>query len=87
MRLTSDVVHLAREFDTIGYQWSELMSTMTGNEYEVLCLARENRDTTIVGLPSPDGSQGGVWYFPTTVLERDGAQEAAKQAREYRWDL
>ena len=40
-----------------------------------MCHARENHGTNIVGLPSPDGSQDGVWYFPVTVLERDDEQE------------
>ena len=40
--------------------------SMAGTELEVLCDSRPNRGTNIVGLPSPDGSQGGVWYFPVS---------------------
>jgi len=97
VRLNDDASHLRREFDTIDYQYSEAMLSMAG-ELEVLCLARENRGATMVGLPSPDGSQDGVWYFPSSVLEAvdsgDGVghEESASEtgvarARDYRWDL
>lgn len=91
VRLTGDVMHIARQFDTVGYQWSDEMIPMAGNEFEVLCLARENRNTAIVGLPSPDGSQDGIWYFPTTVLELTDGSADSKQnddrTREFRWEL
>ena len=61
---------------------------MAGTEVEVLCDSRPNRGTNIVGLPSPDGSQGGVWYFPVTALERpEGGAEAPAAEHDYLWQL
>ena len=61
---------------------------MTGTEVEVLCDSRPNRGTNIVGLPSPDGSQGGVWYFPVTALEKpEGSTEIPAAKHEYLWQL
>ena len=73
VRVTEDEAYLERQFDTIEYQWTELMRLMAGQPFEVLCIARENCGASIVGLPSPDGSQDGVWYFPASVLTRDAA--------------
>ena len=102
VRVSSDALHVKRCFDAVQYQYSELMESMRGQEFEVICHARENQATNIVGLPSPDGSQDGVWYFPVTVLERPKATdpsdvsasppEPASSAREpqwheYRWQL
>lgn len=91
VRLSSDIKQLRRAMDTVDYRWSDLMAPMAGAEHEVLCLSRPNRGTNVVGLPSPDGSQGGVWYFPVTALERadgDDADGAApEEACEFRWAL
>ena len=89
VRLSSDPKHLRRALETVDYRWSERMKPMAGTEVEVLCDSRPNRGTNIVGLPSPDGSQGGVWYFPVTALERpEGAPGAdAAAAHDYVWQL
>lgn len=92
VRLSSDVKHIRRAMDTVDYRWSDLMAPMAGAEHEVLCLSRPNRGTNVVGLPSPDGSQGGVWYFPVTALERPAGEDAegqaaAEEAYEFRWAL
>ena len=88
VRLTSDPEHLRRALESVDYSWSELMQPMAGTELEVLCDSRPNRGTNIVGLPSPDGSQGGVWYFPVTALERpEGGTEPAAARHEYLWQL
>ena len=88
VRLSSDPKHLRRALETVDYRWSERMKPMAGTEVEVLCDSRPNRGTNIVGLPSPDGSQGGVWYFPVTALERpEGAPGAAAAEHDYVWQL
>ena len=88
VRLSSDPKHLRRALETVDYRWSERMKPMAGTEVEVLCDSRPNRGTNIVGLPSPDGSQGGVWYFPVTALQRpEGAPGAAAAAHDYVWQL
>ena len=82
VRISSDLQHIKRCFNFIQYEYSELMDGMRGKELEVVCHARENHGTNIVGLPSPDGSQDGVWYFPVTVLEREQLEEAEAVAQE-----
>ena len=75
VRIFSDGQLVKRCFDFVQYEYSELMDAMCGEAFEVVCHARDNCGTTIVGLPSPDGSQDGVWYFPVTVLEREAGEE------------
>ena len=87
VRLTSEVEHLQRALDSVDYSWSELMRPMAGESLEVLCDSRPNRGTNIVGLPSPDGSQGGVWYFPVTALQRPEGARGDETAHEFRWEL
>ena len=76
VRISSDAQHVRRCFDLIQYEHSELMDDMCGQAFEVVCHARENRGTNMIGLPSPDGSQDGVWYFPVTVLDREAVKDA-----------
>ncbi|CAK0901099.1 unnamed protein product [Prorocentrum cordatum] len=42
------------------------MEGMLGKEYRVLQVPSPG----VVGLPSPDGSQEGVWYFPDRLVHR-----------------
>ena len=81
VRISSDAQHVKRCFDFVQYEYSELMDALCGEEFQIVCHARENCGTNMVGLPSPDGSQDGVWYFPVTLFLRDfgggGASEEA----------
>ena len=93
VRLTRDAQHLARAFETVDYEWSELMEGMLGQEYKVLQCPPQSRSTQVVGLPSPDGSQDGVWFFPVTAIERADADSedaaATEKARtiNFRWEV
>jgi hypothetical protein len=55
-------------FTSCGYAWHHLMEGMLGKEFRVLALHGIRDDTCIIALPSPDGSQGGKWYFPMSVV-------------------
>ena len=55
---------LKEEFGKTKFRWNDGMRPMMGKCYAVI----KHISNTIVGLPSADGSQGGVWYFPTNVL-------------------
>mmetsp|Transcript_85434 Transcript_85434/g.226894 ORF Transcript_85434/g.226894 Transcript_85434/m.226894 type:complete len:510 (-) Transcript_85434:10-1539(-) len=48
-----------------GFTWNEGMADMLGRSFRVVAPERAG----LVGLPSPDGSQTGVWYFPAAALE------------------
>ena len=103
VRICSDERHVKRCFDSIQYQYSGLMDAMCGEEFEVVCHARENYGTNIIGLPSPDGTQDGVWYFPVTLLEhqaederepadgevggQDAEEEEGEEELAFRWEL
>lgn len=64
--LTRNASALENSYDHINYEWRELMHGMLGKEYRVLQVPHPG----IVGLPSPDGSQKGVWYFPDHLVHR-----------------
>lgn len=57
-------------FQTSFYVWHNLMRGMLGREFRVLQLTEPG----IVALPSPDGSQNGMWYFPVSVVSRVDAE-------------
>ena len=44
--------------------WNDKMRSMLGKKWDVL----EVFNNGIIGLPSPDGSQEGKWYFPDVVV-------------------
>lgn len=65
--------------------WTPHMRDMLGRTHRVMdgfasempyadvsqnVLSADNTGMTAVGVPSPDGSQGGVWYFPAAVVEK-----------------
>ena len=41
------------------------MKVMLGNQFPVI----ETFEDGIIGLPSPDGSQNGTWYFYESVVQ------------------
>lgn len=69
-----DVVTIARDeaqvqkafVDADGYHWRPGMAAMLGQPHKVLIM----REPHIVGVPSPDGSQNGVWFFPMEVVKK-----------------
>lgn len=94
VQLTRDFKHLERAFELTEYAYSAEMADMAGAEFEILSVNGKSRGTSMVGLPSPDGSQDGVWFFPSTVFERDDGNEATSggdglrsASCEYRWEL
>ena len=54
------------------YIWSDRMIDMLGKQYPVLEVVSGN-GLHMIGLPSPDGPQNGKWYFPESVVSRQGA--------------
>ena len=54
-----------------GYRWSDQMLGKLGKEFTILGVWQySNYD--IIAIPSPDGSQNGMWYFPKSVLYKSG---------------
>merc|ERR1740121_1272451 len=51
-------------FETAHYIWHPLMRGMLGREFPIL----EMTSRGIIALPSPDGSQNGMWYFPNSCV-------------------
>ena len=70
VRLTDDESFLYSELSKNGYGWDLYMREMYGKCFEVITSTGPNGDQRVVGLPSPDGSQNGVWYFPPSVLSK-----------------
>jgi hypothetical protein len=65
MNSSEDVVR--HSFNSCGgYVWASLMYRMLGKEFPIL----EKTSRGIVALPSWDGSQGGRWYFPVSVVTK-----------------
>jgi len=46
-----------------GYDYKPGMDQMLGKQYRVLKLSEDG----MVGLPSPDGSDDGIWWFPPSA--------------------
>jgi len=68
VRLSGDERLVRESLASQGFGWVTAMTRMLGRVFPVIEIPLPGT----VGLPSPDGSHGGVWYFPTTVLEKDG---------------
>jgi len=65
VRLSDDEEAVRESFESLNhYIWNTTMAEMLGRDFRVL----EVPSSRIVGLPSPDGSQQGVWYFPMDVV-------------------
>ena len=54
-----------------GYAWDDQMLGMLGKEFTILAVGH-NSNSNIIAIPSPDGSQNGMWYFPSSVLYKSG---------------
>mmetsp|Transcript_102161 Transcript_102161/g.202812 ORF Transcript_102161/g.202812 Transcript_102161/m.202812 type:complete len:251 (+) Transcript_102161:2-754(+) len=64
VRLSSNETSLREQFQANpNFQWHDGMVGMLGGIYRITEVK-----PGVVGLPSPDGSQGGVWYFPEDLV-------------------
>ena len=54
-----------------GYGWDDQMLGMLGKEFTILAVGH-NSNSDAIAIPSPDGSQNGMWYFPNSVLYKSG---------------
>ena len=70
--LHSSEAFVKSEFTQINFVWDTQMRSMLGNKYKVLPKFIAKNDPEVVALPSPDGSQNGQWYFPTSVITKIG---------------
>ena len=61
--LIGHVDQLRTSFETIPYGYNSKMIGMFGQIFEVLDVK-----AGLVALPSPDGSDGGKWWFSTEVV-------------------
>ena len=70
--LSNSEIKVRRSFEDTKYipgtryylVWNDEMRSMLGKKWDVL----EVFNNGIIGLPSPDGSQEGKWYFPDRVV-------------------
>mmetsp|Transcript_104324 Transcript_104324/g.183872 ORF Transcript_104324/g.183872 Transcript_104324/m.183872 type:complete len:305 (+) Transcript_104324:84-998(+) len=77
VRMHESEQSVQHSFASVGYIWHPLMRGMLGKEFPVL----EETSTGIVALPSPDGSQNGMWYFPVSVVSKvsSGFEEVVRR--------
>ena len=47
------------------------MLGMLGKEFTILAVGH-NSNSNIIAIPSPDGSQNGMWYFPNSIFYKSG---------------
>ena len=65
MVILSDNEHLVKsEFGQSNFRWNDQMRLMLGEKIPIVAIL----DPKTVGLPSPDGSQAGTWYFPKSLV-------------------
>ena len=64
--LNDNEAFVKSEFSKSFFVWADKMKFMLGKSYNVL----EICDCKTVALPSEDGSQNGLWYFPNTVVTK-----------------
>jgi hypothetical protein len=84
VRVTADAEKMRRAFDEIGYSWDLMMNSMLGKVFLIRTIEKPSNGTRIVGLPSPDGSQGGTWFFPIEILDEklaSGRRRRSSSAR------
>jgi hypothetical protein len=69
--LNSNADYVQQQFhvccSNVDYIWTDDMRSMLGKTYRVQKVPRGH---PVVGLQSLDGSQGGIWYFPATTVQR-----------------
>ena len=74
VQLSESEAFVKSEFAKTRWIWADLMRQMLGNTYKVIKKYNiyAKNDPKIIALPSPDGSQGGRWYFSTTMVTKIG---------------
>jgi len=70
VRLTDNEQFLKSEFSKTKYGWADGMRVMYGRCFKVITDTGFWKEKHMVGLPSPNGEQNGVWYFPLSVLSK-----------------
>ena len=70
--LNEDEDFVKSEFANTDFIWDDLMTSMLGNSYNVVPKLFSVKDSEIVALPSPDGSQIDRFHFPKTVVTKVG---------------
>uniref|UniRef100_A0A7S4R0F8 RRM domain-containing protein n=1 Tax=Alexandrium monilatum TaxID=311494 RepID=A0A7S4R0F8_9DINO len=70
VRLSGDSSLVREAFRSMGFAWTEQTDAMLGKSFQVVEVPKPG----VVGVPSPDGSQGGVWYLPIGVLQKAASQ-------------
>ena len=66
VRLSDDAQEVHEAFEAVGEAWDDRLEGMLGRLFRVLDVPAP----AVVGLVSPDGGQGGLWYFPVGILEK-----------------
>lgn len=74
VRVTNNKTRVQRAFLQVVYIWHKEMDNMLGQVFPVIRIMSPG----LVGLPSMDGSDGGVWYFPISTLEPVPPEVAAQ---------
>jgi len=69
VRMLSSKEAVLHSFSSSGYRWDDQMKGMLDKEFPILQMTENG----IIALPSPDGSQNGMWYFPVSVARRVSA--------------
>ena len=65
MVILSDDEHLVKsEFGLSNFRWDYQMRLMLGEKFPIVAIL----DPKTIALPSPDGSQAGIWYFPKSLV-------------------
>ena len=65
MVILSDDEHLVKsEFGLSNFRWDYQMRLMLGEKFPIVAIL----DPKTIALPSPDGSQAGIWYFPISLV-------------------
>ena len=62
--LSDDEDFVKSEFGLSNFIWSDDMKLVLGEEFPIVAIG----DHKTVVLPSPDGRQHGIWYFPKSVI-------------------
>lgn len=65
VRVTTNITLLQEAFKQVVYSYRDSMENMLGQVFPVSRVSSPG----IVGLPSDDGSDGGIWYFPVGTLQ------------------
>lgn len=77
VRVTSNETLLRQALLQVVYTWNDGMKNMLGQAFPVTRVPSPG----VVGLPSTDGTNGGLWYFPVTTLTLVPPEESPRSQR------